>query len=153
MTFKFSKSSLFNLATVDERLQTLAKEVLKISPVDFAITSGFRTLEKQQLLFKQKKSKCDGIKNKSKHQEGKAIDICPVIDGKLNYSPEGEYDLFFILGLFYLKARELSDKYKTSGGSEGLNIKLRLGAFWDYSSIKTNFQEGFMDGYHMEIKN
>ena len=78
--FKFSKRSLKNLNTVDSKLQLLANEVLKITPYDFAITEGLRTLERQQKLFKQNTSnkiitKCDGIKNKSKHQLGKAIDI------------------------------------------------------------------------------
>ena len=78
--FKFSQSSIKRLNTVDSKLQLLANEVLKITPYDFAITEGLRTLERQQKLFKQNTSnkiitKCDGIKNKSKHQLGKAIDI------------------------------------------------------------------------------
>ena len=35
--FKFSQKSLEKLAGVDIRLQTLAKKVLEISPIDFSI--------------------------------------------------------------------------------------------------------------------
>ena len=73
--FKFSKRSLERLNTADPQLQLLAHEVLKISPYDFAITEGLRTLEKQQEYFRKGASKCDGVKNKSKHQTGRAIDI------------------------------------------------------------------------------
>ncbi|MDR0571593.1 MAG: hypothetical protein LBG48_01945, partial [Rickettsiales bacterium] len=64
----------------------------------FAITSGLRTTEEQYKLYKEGKSKCNGIKNISKHQEGKAVDICPVIYSKLDYTATD--DLFFIIGLF-----------------------------------------------------
>jgi hypothetical protein len=82
--------------------------------------------------------------------DGKAIDICPIINGKLDFSKEAEPDLFFILGLFYLKAKELNERYELTGGSEGINVKLRLGALWDGDSIRGN---KFVDGYHIEIKN
>jgi hypothetical protein len=154
MSFHFSKSSMDKLLTVDEKLQILACKVIEITPVDFAITSGLRTLEEQQELFKQGKSKCDGIIKKSKHQEGKAIDICPVIDGKLDYGAIGE--LFFLNGLFYAKAKELKEVYDTKKmyGLDcdikgGLDIILRLGALWDENSIKNN---KFLDGYHIEVE-
>jgi peptidoglycan L-alanyl-D-glutamate endopeptidase CwlK len=142
--FYFSSSFLSHLEGVDPRLQFLAKEVLKISPIDFAITEGLRTSQRQVQLYREGKTKTLN----SKHIDGKAIDICPVINNKLDFSKEAEPDLFFIIGLFYLKAKELSERYELTGGSEGLNIKLRLGAFWDYNSIKEN---KFVDGYHIEL--
>jgi peptidoglycan L-alanyl-D-glutamate endopeptidase CwlK len=147
--YKFSKSSLENLYNVDGRLQTVAKEVMKVSLVDFAITEGMRTRERQEQLYKDGKTKTMN----SKHLEGKAIDICPVINGKLDYSMEAVEDLIFILGLFYFKSVVLSDLYETSGGEKGLNIKLRLGAFWGYETIKQNKEKGFMDAYHIELIN
>jgi peptidoglycan L-alanyl-D-glutamate endopeptidase CwlK len=149
-TFNFSQSSLSKLLTVDNKLQYLAIKVLEVTPIDFAITEGFRTIEEQQRLYEEGKSKCDGINNKSKHQEGKAIDICPVINNKLDYTATD--DLYFLLGLFYLKAKELLEKYELTGGSEGLNIKLRFGAFWNSPTIKQNREKtGFVDGYHIEL--
>lgn len=127
--FKFSQSSLNKLATVDERLQTLANEVLKISKVDFGITYGLRTQAEQEKLVASGKS----WNTKSKHLIGKAIDICPVINGQLDFG--AEFDLFYLVGLFDCKAKELG-------------IKIRLGAFWDNPSIKQNKS---VDGFHLEI--
>lgn len=42
-----------------------------------------RSDEEQARLYKEGKSKCDGVKVKSKHQLGKAADIYFVEDGKL----------------------------------------------------------------------
>jgi peptidoglycan L-alanyl-D-glutamate endopeptidase CwlK len=138
-----------NLDTVDERLQILAKEVIRISPVDFAVTEGIRTRERQAQLYREGKTKTLN----SKHLEGKAIDICPVIDGKLDYSAAD--DLFFIVGLFYAKAIELKGIYdlkKTynldTDIKGGLDIKIITGALWLGESIKNNI---FIDGYHIEL--
>jgi peptidoglycan L-alanyl-D-glutamate endopeptidase CwlK len=130
--FNFSQSSLNKLSTVNPSLQLLAKEVIKISPIDFAITSGIRTKEEQIKLFKEGKSKCDGINNISKHQTGDAMDICPCLNGKLDYTAEN--DLYFIIGLFYAEAKEMG-------------LKIRVGALWDGESIKGN---RWVDGWHVE---
>jgi len=127
--FKFSKNSLDKLATVDERLQLLANEVLKISKVDFAITYGLRTQAEQDKLVASGKS----WNTNSKHLIAKAIDICPFINGQLDFG--AKFDLFYLVGLFDCKAKEL-----------GINI--RLGAFWDKTSIKQNTR---IDGYHIEL--
>ena len=42
-----------------------------------------RSDEEQNRLFKEGKSKCDGIKNRSKHQSGCAMDIYFIEDGKI----------------------------------------------------------------------
>lgn len=73
--FKASKRTKNNLVGVDERLALLVGYVLGISEVDFFVNEGVRSTEKQRRLYKQGKSKCDGVLNISKHQEGKAIDI------------------------------------------------------------------------------
>jgi hypothetical protein len=142
--YHFSQSSLDKLIKVDEKLQYLTVKVLEISPIDFAITSGLRTKEEQNKLFKQGKSKCDGINAISKHQEGKAVDICPCTDGKLDFTATD--DLFFIMGLFCAKAKELKALY--DNGTGGLNIAIKTGALWDGNSTKNN---RFIDGYHIEL--
>jgi hypothetical protein len=144
--FHFSQSSLSKLITVDNRLQLLAKEVLKISPIDFAITSGLRTKEEQNKLYKEGKSKCDGIKNMSKHQEGKAIDIMPIKEGYGQIEQQkvdngylmaySQKDIYILVGLFL-------------GVANKLDIKIRTGALWDKDSVWNN---GFVDGYHVEIE-
>jgi peptidoglycan L-alanyl-D-glutamate endopeptidase CwlK len=138
--FKFSPSSLSKLNEVDERLKTLSIEVLALSPIDFCITEGLRTKERQEQLYKEGKSKTLNSKHLSRRDRGigdsplsDAIDICPCINNKPDYS--ATEDLFFIVGLFYAKAKELG-------------IDIRLGALWDKDSIKEN---KFVDGYHVEL--
>ena len=127
--YKFSTSSEQILNTVHKDLNILAHEVLKISPIDFSITEGYRSKNRQEYLYKTGKSKTLN----SKHTELKAIDICPYINNKLDY--EATNDLFIIIGLFIAKAKEL-------------NINIRVGALWDNDSVKNN---EFVDGWHIEL--
>lgn len=81
--YKFSQRSLNNLKGVHPLMVNLMHECIKTSPIDFVITEGVRTAERQKELFKQGKSKCDGVKNKSNHQIkadgfGHAVDLYPL---------------------------------------------------------------------------
>lgn len=82
MSYKFSQRRLNSLKGVHPLLVKLMHEAIKTTPIDFTITEGVRTAKRQQELFKQGKSKCDGIKKKSNHQiksdgYGHAIDLYP----------------------------------------------------------------------------
>lgn len=124
--FKFSKKSIQILNTVDKRLKTLAEEVLKVSPYDFAITHGLRNLKTQQEYFKNGSSKCDGIIKKSKHQEGKAIDImCYDENGKGTWEHK-----------YYIEVANVFKKKAID-----LNISIRCGV--DFKN--------FFDGPHIEL--
>ena len=125
--FKFSRKSLENLRSVDIKLQTLANEVLKISPIDFSITCGLRTKEEQEQLVKEGKSKTLN----SKHLQGLAVDIMSCKEG---YSQAK--DIFILVGLFIAVAKQL-------------NINIRVGALWDYNSTKDN---NFIDAYHIQVE-
>lgn len=65
----------------------VAHEAIKESPYEFQIPpfGGLRTAEEQHGLFLKKVSKCDGYKNKSYHQTGKAFDIFILINGKATW--------------------------------------------------------------------
>lgn len=113
--FKFSEKSEKLLNTVDKRLGMLAREVIKISTYNFCITCGFRTQEEQQAIFKSNKGKtlCDGVKNKSKHQQGKAIDVmCFDESGKGTW--EKKYYVA-VADVFKRKAEELKIDIKWGG--------------------------------------
>jgi peptidoglycan L-alanyl-D-glutamate endopeptidase CwlK len=99
----FSKHSIYNLSEVDFRLQELAYEIIKYTEIDFGVSDGLRTLQEQQMFFNKGLSRCDGIIKKSKHQEGKAIDIFAFVDGKLTY--EKKY-MLYLTGLFKNKSIE-----------------------------------------------
>ena len=126
--FKFSKTSLQKLNTVDQNLQLLANEVMKISPIDFAITEGFRDRMRQKELCNEGKSKTLN----SKHCECKAIDIVCCKEG---YT-EPLRDIYIVVGLFIAVAKQL-------------NIKIRVGALWDKTSTKDN---NFVDAFHIEAE-
>lgn len=78
------------LANVDAKLITLITNVASSCPVDFQIANmgGYRSASLQNELYTQGKSKCDGVTSKSKHQEGKAVDIVVYIDGKPTWDKE-----------------------------------------------------------------
>ena len=73
--YKASKRSKNNLVGVNYRLALLVGYTLAISEIDFFVNEGVRSIQRQRELYMQGKSKCDGVKNKSKHQEGRAIDV------------------------------------------------------------------------------
>ncbi len=73
-----------NIKNIDPRLAVIIGAVLAEGNVDFTVTYGFRTKQEQQSLYAQGRTKpgnivtnCDGVKKKSYHQTGKAIDFIP----------------------------------------------------------------------------
>lgn len=92
--YKLSQSSLDKLKGVHPKLVQLILTAIKTSPIDFIVTCGVRSLTDQQKAFKEKKSKCDGIINKSNHQVksdglGHAVDLAPL---PVNYNNTKKFD-------------------------------------------------------------
>ena len=83
----FSRSSRSRLDTCDPALRSLFGEVVKRS--DCTILEGARSDARQAELFRQGKSKLDGVKQRSKHQPGndglsRAVDVaCYPIDWRV----------------------------------------------------------------------
>ena len=80
-----SENDKKNLIGVKQSLVDFAIELDKRIAVDgrdLNISEGVRTLERQKILFKEKKSKT----LKSKHLTGDAIDVYPIMNGKIDYS-------------------------------------------------------------------
>lgn len=88
--YKLSKRSLSRLENVKPILIAIVVEAIKDSPHDFGIPQhgGKRTADEQNLLYKNKKSKCDGFEKKSYHQTGNAFDIYGYVDGKATWNKE-----------------------------------------------------------------
>lgn len=120
--YKFSQRSLNNLKGVDERLVRLMKDVLSISPHDFGITEGLRTVEKQREYVRTGKSQTMN----SYHLNGRAVDIVVYKDGKVTWD------------LKYYK--EIADIVKEIAAEKGL--KITWGGDW-----KT-----LVDGPHFQIE-
>lgn len=124
--FKASKRTKNNLVGVDERLALLVGYVLGISEVDFFVNEGLRSTEKQRKLYKQGKSKCDGVFNISKHQEGKAIDVY-YVGWKNTDDPKD------------VRWAKLIKTFKFAG--KKLNLKLSFGYDWGWDKPHIELKE------------
>lgn len=134
--FSFSKKSLAQLDTVNPRLKALAIQVLSVSPIDFTIVQGRRTVEQSAQNIKNGTSFLSDP-SKSKHVTGEAIDFAPYVNGKLDWDDREKF--WTIAKLFKQEA-------------EKMGIKVRLGADWNGSgSYKDEVQRGYFDGGHVEL--
>jgi len=111
---QFGKTSQDKLNTCHPDLQRLMSEVIKL--YDFTILEGERTLQQQQTYFKEGKSKLDGIKKKSKHQNkpSLAVDIAPF---PIDWNDTKRF--YFLAGLVMAKADELGIKIRWGGSWNG----------------------------------
>lgn len=136
MSFKFGKNSEKQLATVDPRLQRVARRALELSPHDFTIVQGIRTVEQSAQNIKNGTS---FLKNpeSSKHVRGLALDFAPYINGKIDWN---DLDAFW----------KIVAAFKQAGNE--LGIALRFGADWNGNGdYRDEIQRGTYDGGHVEL--
>lgn len=74
MSFVFGSRSEKNLKGVNRTLVACARRALEITPVDFTVIEGLRSVERQRELVAQGKSQTMA----SRHIDGCALDIFPV---------------------------------------------------------------------------
>lgn len=157
MAFVFGKKSLKELEGVHPNLAVVCHQALMLTPVDFAVHDGLRTDVEQLQLFRAGASQLDGSTKRSKHQVqadgyGHAVDLVPVINGKLRWEWEPIY-------LIADAVREAADE---------LGVAIRWGGHWaeltgtgevptqrlveDYvNSRRARGLKAFIDGPHYEI--
>ena len=123
---KFGKRSQKRLKGVDTKLVNVLNQAIK--HFDFTVIEGVRSLETQKKYVARGASKT----LKSKHIDGKAVDIAPY---PVDYDDE---ERFVYLGGFIL------------GVASQLGIKLRWGLDWDRDTYTKD--TGFRDAGHFEIK-
>ena len=75
---KFGERSEKNLVGVHPDLVKVMRLAIERTTVDFGITEGLRTKERQKELFDQKKSRTMN----SRHLTGHAVDVMAYVDGK-----------------------------------------------------------------------
>lgn len=131
MNFKFGKSSEEKLATVHSKLSSAARKALQLSPIDFGITEGKRSEQKQKQLVAEGASKT----MKSKHLTGHAIDIVCYVDGKITWELE-YYQI--VANAFALACEELK-------------INLRWGGSWKVNDFTLDPKNKFIDAVHFEL--
>jgi peptidoglycan L-alanyl-D-glutamate endopeptidase CwlK len=121
MAFALSQRSRDRLKGVDPRLVKVVEEAIKITEVDFGVTEGLRTEERQKELVSKGLSQT----LKSKHLTGHAVDLVAYDNGKVTWEKE-----------FYHK---IADAMKKAAKDQNTNI--RWGG--DFKS--------FFDGPHFEL--
>jgi peptidoglycan L-alanyl-D-glutamate endopeptidase CwlK len=139
MNYTFGPSSATKLAGCDDSLQRVARRALGYGIMDFAVTEGPRTLEKQQEEFRNGRSQIDGISKLSmhQHQPSKAMDLMPFpaeVNGVNVWKDPQRFSV--LAGLVLAAAKE-----------EG--VALRWGGDWDGDG--NNADSNLHDLPHFEL--
>jgi len=121
MTFRFSSRSLRNMEGVHPDLVAVAHRALEITEIDFLVTEGLRTREKQIELVRAGASRT----TRSRHLTGHAIDIAAWVAGGVRW----DWPLY----------EELSRAFKQAAAE--LNVPIVWGGDW----------KSFRDGPHYEL--
>jgi len=145
---KFGKTSAARLKTCHSDLQKIMSLAISRSRVDFGISEGARSLERQQDLFNQGKSKIDGINKKGKHNltPAEACDVY-VYHSDLETRRKIVYDkcsLSYIAGVVVSCAEELL----LAGEVEHV---IRWGGNWDRDGVIL-YDQSFDDLPHFELR-
>jgi len=149
MSYKLSQRSLGKLEGVDPSLVAVVKRAIELTKVDFGVVYGMRTVEEQEKLVAAGKSQT----MKSKHLEGRAVDLMAYVDGK---------------GCWELNVYDdLCDAMKAA--AKELGVAIKWGAAWsegdirDYSGSsedammayidlrRSQGRRPFIDGPHFEL--
>ena len=120
--FKLSKKSLGKLDEVNPDLQKLVKNAIGLSTIDFGISEGMRTKERQQILYDTGKSQTMN----SRHLTGHAVDVYAWKDGAVSW----EFEDYETINVAFSQAAKLTNTPYVWGGS------------W----------KSFKDGPHFELK-
>ena len=149
MSFKLSSKSTKKLQGVEKDLVQVVKMAIKVSKIDFGVICGMRTEEEQKALVAKGASKT----MKSKHLEGRAVDLMAYIDGRASW----ELNLY----------DDIADAMAVA--SKEMGVPIRWGAAWQINNIgdwKFTMQQAmeqyidlrrgqgrrpFIDGPHFEL--
>lgn len=140
--FTLSERSVKNLQGVNPSLVKVVQRAIELSSVDFAVIEGVRTKARQAELVKKGASKTMN----SRHITGHAVDIVPIIGGKISWDFNHYYPIA---------------KAMATAATE-LNVRVRWGGAWSVITgrsgtpqewVKTYRSGGgrFLDGPHFEL--
>ena len=143
-----SQVSLRNLVGVNPKLIKLVEAAIILSPIDFRVTEGLRTLVRQQYLVSIKASRTLN----SRHIIGAAVDLVPWDGG-----PRWEWPLIYPMVEHIRKI------------ARSQNLSVRWGGCWDVTNFTSSKQpikemvrsyterqwakgeDAFLDGPHFEL--
>ena len=162
--YSFGKTSLERYNTLHVDLQLILSELIHF--YDVSILEGLRTVERQQALYAEGKSKLDGITKKSKHQGifeldengnvisdyvdengnivSLAVDIMPYKKGTNAFSGmmKDKMRFYFMMGMVKAIAKKLLLEGK-------ITHEIRFGLDWDSDDVFSD--QTFDDLPHMEL--
>jgi peptidoglycan L-alanyl-D-glutamate endopeptidase CwlK len=121
MTFALSTRSEYALQGVNPDLVRVVRRAITLTNVDFVVTEGLRTKERQAELLKAGASKTMN----SRHITGHAVDLAPIIAGQIRWD--------------WPPFHELARAMKQAAAAEGVAI------VWGGSWTR------FRDGPHFEL--
>ena len=116
MTYKLSTKSQERLIGVEPELKEIVYEAIKVTKVDFGVIEGLRTEEKKKQLVESGASQT----MKSKHLEGRAVDLMAYIGGR------GSWELSVY--------DEIADAMKEAAIK--VDVAVRWGAAWTVTDIR-----------------
>lgn len=108
--FKFSQRSENNLKGVKPQLVAVVRRALELSAVDFGITEGLLTQERQKQLYAEGKSQTMN----SRHLTGEAVDVVAYVGGTVSW----DFPLY----------RKISEAFKHA--AQELNTPIDWGGDW-----------------------
>lgn len=116
-----NERSKTNLLGVNQKLVQVVEKAYEITKIEFIVTEGLRTIMRQKQLFDKGLSKT----MKSKHLVGRAVDLAPLVDGRVSWDWPA----------FYPMAEAMKQAAKE------LNVVIVWGGDW----------RTFKDGPHFEL--
>ena len=116
MAYKLSTRSQERLMGIEPELKEVVYEAIKVTKIDFGVIEGLRTEEKQKQLVESGASQT----MKSKHLEGRAVDLMAYIGGRGSWELN-VYD-------------EIADAMKEAAVK--VDVAVRWGAAWTVTDIR-----------------
>ena len=116
MAYKLSTKSQERLMGVEPELKEVVYEAIKVTKIDFGVIEGLRTEEKQKQLVESGASQT----MKSKHLDGRAVDLMAYIGGRGSWELN-VYD-------------EIADAMKEAAVK--VDVAVRWGAAWTVTDIR-----------------
>lgn len=126
--YSLGSRSLERMEGLHPSLVRVVHRAILITPMDFTVLEGLRTLARQERLFRIEATQTMD----SRHLTGHAIDIAPWFDGEVRW----DWPLFY----------PIATAMKNAAVEE--NVHIRWGGDWNGDGI---YDEKFRDGPHYEL--
>lgn len=138
--YKLGNNSLRVLGTVHPDLQKVVKTAIRLTEVDFTVTQGKRTYEEQAALYGKGRTAEElaavGVPAtyarpsekrvtwtmKSNHMTGRAVDLAPFVNGKIEWDDNGRLVLWPRLNAAMQEAAKINGVKIAWGGNWTTNI-------------------------------